>query len=464
MTENAKVETEAKIEETKKISRNETKKKSDKLEEDAPVRVPISCGKEIISFVKAETNVTSLGLDGSITDWDLVPDETKKRVMESMFNKLYAMKMELCSKRIGLASEFVNVILKPDNASSSSQNVPVLSQNKTVVDVNKETCVASGSGSQKGEDCSIVVEEEHVVCVEPLDSTERKIEQVSALSITDGKHIDPKESQDLEMQEKEAGVVLCDGANTENEIDASVTVAATVKDDSCVRIDEGNRSNPSVSRKKLLVLDLNGLLANIVSSFPGCKADIVIGRRAIYKRPFYEEFLEFCFEKFEVGVWSSRTQYNVERITNFLLGDMKRKLLFCWDMSYCATTTTGSLENKHKSVVFKELNQLWEKHDSELPWKKGEYNETNTVLLDDSPYKALLNPSYTAIFPHSYDHHNKSDASLGSNGDLRLHLEKLAEAENVQEFIKKNPFGQEAITEASESWEFYRGAIAQVRH
>lgn len=54
--------------------------------------------------------------------------------------------------------------------------------------------------------------------------------------------------------------------------------------------------------------------------------------------------------------------------------------------------------------------------------------------------------------------------NLGSNGDLRLHLEKLAEAENVQEFIKKNPFGQEAITEASESWEFYRGAIAQVRH
>lgn len=61
-------------------------------------------------------------------------------------------------------------------------------------------------------------------------------------------------------------------------------------------------------------------------------------------------------------------------------------------MSYCATTTLGSLENRHKYVVFKNLNQLWEKHDPKLPWQKGDYNETNTVLLDDSPYKALLNP------------------------------------------------------------------------
>lgn len=108
----------------------------------------------------------------------------------------------------------------------------------------------------------------------------------------------------------------------------------------------------------------------------------------------------------------------MDRITEFLLGDMKKRLLFCWvcdvlamtsvfsflvclificffwlqDMSYCATTTLGSLENRHKYVVFKDLNQLWEKHDPRLPWQKGDYNESNTVLLDDSPYKALLNP------------------------------------------------------------------------
>ncbi|KFK36249.1 hypothetical protein AALP_AA4G097500 [Arabis alpina] len=232
------------------------------------------------------------------------------------------------------------------------------------------------------------------------------------------------------------------------------TVTVIAREDSCGGIRPNPNPNPCVSMKKLLVLDLNGLLADIVFPPVGYKPDIVIGTRAIFKRPFCEDFLKFCFQNFEVGIWSSRKQNNVERISEFLLGDMKSKLLFCWDMSYCVTTTVGSIANKCKH-----LTKLWEKHDSKLPWEKGDYNETNTVLLDDSPHKALLNLPYTAIFPHSYNHQNKTDTSLGSGGDLRLYLEKLAEAENVQEFIKKNPFGQEAITEASESWKFYRAAM-----
>ncbi|WZZ12052.1 hypothetical protein YC2023_105141 [Brassica napus] len=285
--------------------------------------------------------------------------------------------------------------------------------------------VVDGNGSENGQ--VTVVEEEK----------EKKIEEVSAaLSLSDTEHM----SEEVDVHAKNTGKVPT--LDLEKNKEASVVTR----------------------RKKLLVLDLNGLLADIVSPLADCKADINIGRRAIFKRPFCEEFLKFCFDKFEVGIWSSRKKNNVDRITEFLLGDMKRKLLFCWDMSYCATTTLGSLENRHKYVVFKDLNQLWEKHDSRLPWQKGDYNETNTVLLDDSPYKALLNPPYTAIFPHSYSHQNKSDTSLGNGGDLRLHLEKLVEAENVQDFIKKNPFGQEAITEASETWEFYREATRMHTH
>lgn len=66
--------------------------------------------------------------------------------------------------------------------------------------------------------------------------------------------------------------------------------------------------------------------------------------------------------------------------------------LFFKDLSRCTATGFRTLENRHKTLVFKELRRLWEKHDSTLPWEKGEYNETNTLLLDDSPYKALLNP------------------------------------------------------------------------
>lgn len=96
-------------------------------------------------------------------------------------------------------------------------------------------------------------------------------------------------------------------------------------------------------------------------------------------------------------------------------------------------------------MVFKELRKLWEKHDPNLPWKKGDYDESNTLLVDDSPYKALLNPvshrgrfyfilgpfvvlcpvlsslfwlhlnlqMHTGVFPCSFTYQNKSDNLLG---------------------------------------------------
>ncbi|XP_057463049.1 uncharacterized protein LOC130753116 [Actinidia eriantha] len=228
-------------------------------------------------------------------------------------------------------------------------------------------------------------------------------------------------------------------------------------------------SNPSPGRapvaclrRKLLVLDINGLLADIVSPPPKeCKADTNILRRAIFKRPFCYDFLEFCFERFDVGIWSSRTKKIIDRVVDYLLGDMKYKLIFCWDLSHCTGTGCKTLENKHKELVFKELRKLWENHDSNLPWEKGDYNESNTLLLDDSPYKALLNPVHTAIFPYSYNFKNKNDNSLGPEGDIRIYLRDLAEAEDVQKYVEEHPFGQMALDETSSSWDYYHRFISR---
>ncbi|RDX65422.1 hypothetical protein CR513_55921, partial [Mucuna pruriens] len=213
-------------------------------------------------------------------------------------------------------------------------------------------------------------------------------------------------------------------------------------------------------KKKLIVLDINGLLVDIVSSPPKYrKADATIGRRAIFKRPFYIQFLNFCFEKFEVGVWSSRAKKNIDCIIDYLMGNMKERLLFCWDLSQCTETSFKTLENKYKPLVFKDLRKIWEKHDSNLPWEKGYYNESNTLLLDDSPYKALLNPPYTSVFPHTFKFQNQSDNSLAAGGDLRQYLDGLANAENMQKYVEQHPFGQEGINERSECWNFYLETI-----
>ncbi|KAK4427692.1 hypothetical protein Salat_1538200 [Sesamum alatum] len=212
--------------------------------------------------------------------------------------------------------------------------------------------------------------------------------------------------------------------------------------------------------KKLLVLDVNGLLVDISSYVPyDYDPDDIIMKKAVFKRPYCDDFLKFCFERFNVGVWSSRTKRNMEPILDFLLGNDKCKLCFCWDQSHCTDTGFTTVEKRHKPLLLKKLKKLWDKCDPDLPWERGLYNESNTLLLDDTPYKALSNPQYTAVFPYTYRFTDVRDNSLGPGGDLRVYLEGLAMAENVQEYVKQNPFGQRPITEKNLSWGFYLKVI-----
>lgn len=46
-----------------------------------------------------------------------------------------------------------------------------------------------------------------------------------------------------------------------------------------------------------------------------------------------------------------------------------------------------------------------------------------------------------------------------AGGDLRRYVEGLANAENMLMYVEQHPFGQERITEKSESWDFYLNVI-----
>lgn len=231
-----------------------------------------------------------------------------------------------------------------------------------------------------------------------------------------------------------------------------------------------DRSVAANLKKKLLILDVNGLLADFVSVVdtrtryrPEPEPDFLHKGRKVYKRPFCDDFLQFCFDRFHVGVWSSRAKSNVDEAIKFLMGESASKLLFCWNQSHCTKTQFSTVENRDKPLVLKELRKVWDKAEPDLPWEKGEFNESNTLLLDDSPYKALMNPMHTAIFPYSYRYYDTKDSELGPGGDLRVYLERLAMAENVQTYVSENPFGQRPIRESNPSWIYYRRVIDAVK-
>ena len=53
-------------------------------------------------------------------------------------------------------------------------------------------------------------------------------------------------------------------------------------------------------------------------------------------------------------------------------------------------TQTRLRENPDKTVMFKDLKRVWGEYKS--------YNSSNTILVDDSPYKSFLN-SVSAPYP-----------------------------------------------------------------
>ncbi|XP_076929178.1 uncharacterized protein LOC143593430 [Bidens hawaiensis] len=220
-----------------------------------------------------------------------------------------------------------------------------------------------------------------------------------------------------------------------------------------------------VPDKKLIILDVNGLLADVVSDLPDdIIADKYITRRAIFKRPYVDEFLSFCFERFHVGIWSSRFMRNLVPVVNFLLGDLKKQLLFLWDGCKCTDSGVGTLDVQYKNVVVKDLRKIWDEDGPNNKWVKGTFNESNTLLVDDSPYKGLLNPKYTGIFPASYSYMHSDDNLLGLNGELQTYLEGLAAADDVKTYVEQHPFGQGVIDEQSPDWVFYSSLIERLNN
>ncbi|TYJ25837.1 hypothetical protein E1A91_A07G076500v1 [Gossypium mustelinum] len=288
----------------------------------------------------------------------------------------------------------------------------------------------------------------------------------SSLSVTKDDVIRTANVSPSNLADTKDNVTLAANASPSNlaVVKDNATLTTNVKENNFSQTLHSSFQRKSVwrPRKKLLVLDLNGILVDVVQQ-PNRKPNTRVDGKGVFIRPFCVEFLEFCFKTFNVGIWSSRVK-NMTKMIGFLLRKQwKRKLFFCWDRKLCTITKFKTLENEEKPLVLKELRKLWDRCLPELPWRKGDYDESNTLLLDDSPYKALRNPANTGIFPYPYQYTDADDHSLAPGGDIRDYLERIAVAENVQKFVEQNPFGQQAITEADPRWEFYSQVIKDVR-
>ncbi|ESQ47385.1 hypothetical protein EUTSA_v10027825mg [Eutrema salsugineum] len=243
--------------------------------------------------------------------------------------------------------------------------------------------------------------------------------------------------------------------------EASLSSSVLVNNSVSQGVDSSRCTCQSFISRKLIVLDLNGILADVVYGSNVQRApDSHVAGRSVFERPFLGPFLDFCFERFEVGIWSSR-RTGLESLIYNILKTYSKKVYFCFDQGMCTTTRFKTLENSSKPLFLKDLRRVWERVGTCVSCGKVKYDESNTLLIDDSPYKALCNPPHTGIFPLPYKYSDHEDSVLA--GELLTYLVKLADVDNVQKFVAENPIGQAAISETHESWEFYSQVIEEYK-
>ena len=201
---------------------------------------------------------------------------------------------------------------------------------------------------------------------------------------------------------------------------------------------------PAPLPKKLLVLDMNGLLfwrgrkgspeLAAISQAP----DATAGQFAIYSRPHLHEFMAWCSQRFELAVWSTAQRKNLDPMIRLAFhGLPPPRLVF--DQTNCTDTGQlhpGDTTGTHR-VLIKELARLW----ADARLDSGRYGAANTLLIDDSPYKAVANPEHTAIHPIEWRGPSDANAfnttALGPAGVLRVVLEDVARSHDVRDVVRR---------------------------
>ncbi|KAF7726582.1 hypothetical protein EC973_008627 [Apophysomyces ossiformis] len=170
------------------------------------------------------------------------------------------------------------------------------------------------------------------------------------------------------------------------------------------------------AQKQLLVLDLNGTFVRRYNN------------QGMFVRPYSTEFFDFIFQNFTVMVWSSAQPRSVDMMCR-MFGHHRSKLVRIWDRDKFSLTRE---QYYRKTQTIKDLS---------LVWDELSFNETNTIMLDDSPAKSVLQP-YSSVHLAEFDYQSPEFQQYGDSELCAVmdYLNKLRYESNVASYIHKCPY------------------------
>ncbi|TPX33432.1 hypothetical protein SeMB42_g07477 [Synchytrium endobioticum] len=254
------------------------------------------------------------------------------------------------------------------------------------------------------------------------------------------------------------------------------------------------RANMARPRPRLLIiLDLNGTIIDRVKdgaerklarANPHCPEPSFTSNAArIYIRPHLEPFLSVLFSNFTVAAWTSAQPKNAVPMARGVFGRHFDNLAFVWDRSHCSAVREGRKD--HSSI--KDVSKVWnyspshaassltgldghanqvidrqgdsrgssdggtlKNSRSQAPSKQGLWTPNNTILIDDTPYKASYTPHNILAIPTFSVRDStidpKQDIALLTVSNYLLELKRTlfdpanpTSSVDVREYLKRKP-------------------------
>ncbi|PSD15848.1 NLI interacting domain protein [Stenotrophomonas maltophilia] len=162
--------------------------------------------------------------------------------------------------------------------------------------------------------------------------------------------------------------------------------------------------------RKLLVLDLDETLVFSTERPLDRPADLNVVGYHVYKRPHLDEFLEFAFSRFRVGVWTSSGGLYAEPLVAQLMPN--RRLEFVWSSRRCSLVRNweeGGYSNQKRLAKLKKhgfkLKQIIGVDDTASKYARnyGNLVQAQEFTGDPSDDELLYLIQYLEVLDHETD-------------------------------------------------------------
>lgn len=157
---------------------------------------------------------------------------------------------------------------------------------------------------------------------------------------------------------------------------------------------------------------------------------------AFVERPHANRFMRYCLDTFHVAIWSSARPKNVNKmVAKLLKPEQVQKCLVVWSREQL-----GLSEEDYNVRVqcYKRLERIWEDpHIQGSHPQGGKWDQTNTVLVDDSFEKGRSEPFNILALPEFANTALERQHVLPQVHD---YLNQLACQEDVSRYIRTRPF------------------------